>query len=281
MKLKLKELRKYFVRRIAAISDLHLMSRYSLFPTTFRTKEGNVFYANEGQKQLYESFKKFCQICDEWEVDTVLLASDLIHGQNHKEAGAGLISTNLNEQIQLGEIVLTPLLKGRSSHWVGGSRYHNSVKGMYIEQELCAKFKVGKVSNAEWYGPIANLKVKPFDKIINLTHGGGRAAYYRETLAAREMVYGKVAEVNEKLPRIDMYIHGHFHWFNYMHQANVHHLQLPGWTAYEPVPLFTPSYTRMQPDIGGCLILFDENGRVTVWHYTYPLPHIADKVKEV
>ncbi len=260
MKLKLKELRKLFVRRFAAVSDFHLMSRFSLFPPTFKTSQGNIFQPNEGQTQIYESFKKFCQVCDEWEVDTVLLASDLIHGQNHKEAGAGLISTNLNEQIELGEIVLAPLLKGRKSHWVGGSRYHNSVKNMYVEQEICSKF--GK--SAHWYGPIANLKVKPWGKIINLTHGGGRAAYYRETIAAREMIYGKVAEVNEKLPKIDMYVHGHFHWFDYIHQAGVHHLQLPGWTAYEPVALFTPNYTRMQPDIGGCLILFDENGRVTV-----------------
>lgn len=281
MKLKLKELRKFFVRRFAAVSDLHLMSRFSLFPPTFKTAEGNVFHANDGQRQLYESFKKFCQVCDEWEVDTVLLASDLIHGQNHKEAGLGLISTSLNEQIQLGEIVLTPLLKGRDSHWVSGSGYHNSAKGMCVEQELCAKIHMKKDGKASWYGPIANLKVKPFGKMINLTHGGGKAAYYRETIAAREMIYGKVAEVNEKLPKIDMYIHGHFHWFDYIHQAGVHHLQLPGWTAYEPIALFTPNYTRMQPDIGGCLILFDENGRVTVWHYTYPLPHIADIVMEI
>ena len=281
MKLKLKELRKYFVRRIGAVSDLHLMSRYALFPPTFKTIEGNVFHANEGQKQIWESYKRFCQICDEWEIDSILLASDLIHGQNHIERGSGLISTNLNEQIQLGVNVLTPLLKGRDSHWVGGSRYHNSAKGMYVEQEICNRMTEGGITNGVWHGNIANMKIKPFDKIINMTHGGGRAAYYRETIAAREMIYGKAAEVNQKLPRIDMYVHGHFHWFDYIHQSNVHHLQLPGWVAYEPVPIFTPNYTRMQPDIGGALILFDDNARITVWHYTYPVPHIADAVIEI
>jgi hypothetical protein len=281
MKLKLKELKKFFVRRIAAVSDLHLMSRYSLFPPEFETSEGNIYKANAGQKSLWESYKTFCNVCDEWEVDTVLLASDLIHGQNPIERGIGLISTNLNEQLDLAELTLTPLLKGRESHWVSGSPYHNSAKGMATENELFNRLVKSKVTSGTWSGQIANLKVKPFNKIINMTHGGGAAAYYRETIAAREMVYGKAAVVNEKLPKFDMYIHGHFHWFNYMHQEKVHHLQLPGWTAYEPVAIFTKNYTRMQPDIGGALILFDESGRITVWHYSYPLPHIADKVVEI
>jgi hypothetical protein len=281
MKLKQKEFKNFFVRRMAAVSDFHLMSRYALFPPEFRTKEGNILTGNEGQKQIWKSYQSFCNTCDEWEVDTVLLASDLIHGQNPIEKGLGLMSTSLNEQIKLGIQVLTPLLKGRDSHWVSGSGYHNSAKGMTVEEEICNQMGEKGISKTYWYGPIANLKVKPFDRIINMTHGGGRAAYYRETLAAREMVYGKVAEVDGKLPRINMYIHGHFHWFNYMHQANVHHLQLPCWTAYEPVPIFTPSYTRLQPDIGGALILFDSTGRITVWHFVYPTPHIADLVKEI
>jgi len=281
MKDKLKEYKNIFVRRIAVVSDLHLMSRYSLFPPEFETKEGNILKPNAGQRQIWDSYMQFCQICDQWEVDTVFLASDLIHGQNVIERGTGLMSTNLNEQIKLAVQVLTPLLKGRDSHWVGGSRYHNSAKGMYIEEEICDKFKKDKISNAIWHGVIANMKVKPFNKIINMTHGGGKAAYYRETIAAREMVYGKVAALDGKLPKIDMYIHGHFHWFNYMHQNNVHHLQLPCWTAYEPCPIFTPNYTRLQPDIGGVLVMFDENGRIFVWHFMYPTPHIVDAVKEI
>jgi len=275
---KIKELRKFFVRRIAAVGDLHLMSRYSLFPPEFETEQGNIFKASPGQQQIWESYQNFLHVCDEWEVDTVLVASDLVHGQNAKERGMGLISTNMNEQIQLAELTLRPLLKGRESHWVSGSGYHNSVQGMYVEEELCTKLGKEKDITTNWYGTVANLKVKPFDKIINLTHGGGRAMYYRETLAAREIIYGKVAEVNQKLPRIDMYVHGHFHWYCYMHQGNVHHLQLPGFTAYEPVPIFTPSYTRAQPDIGGALIMFDQSGRITVWHFLYPLPHISDEV---
>jgi len=281
MKDKLKEYKNMFVRRIAAVSDLHLMSRYALFPPEFETEEGNVFKSSAGQRQLWDSYTQFCQVCDQWEVDTVFLASDLIHGQNPIERGRGLMTSDLNEQIDLAEKVLTPLLKDRDSHWISGSGYHNSVRGMSVEQEVCKKMKKSGITNSTWHGVVANMKVKPFEKIINMTHGGGKAAYYRETIAAREMVYGKVASFDGKLPKIDMYIHGHFHWFNYMHQNNVHHLQLPCWTAYEPVPIFTPNYTRLQPDIGGVLIMFDEGGRIFVWHFLYPTPHIVDKVKEI
>jgi hypothetical protein len=178
-------------------------------------------------------------------------------------------------------MVLKPLLQGRTSHWISGSRYHNSAKGMNIEEAICTRVRESKMSDAHYYGPIANLNVAPFNKIINLTHGGGKAAYYRETLIAREIVYGKVANQNGKLPKIDVYVHGHFHWWNHIHQQGVHHIQLPAWTAYEPVSIFTPSYTRMQPDIGAVLLLFDQDGRLTVWPYLYPLPHIADFTNEI
>jgi hypothetical protein len=244
------------------------------------TKEQNPILPNPGQIQLYNYFKKFCRVCDEWEVDSVLLAGDLVHGQNVKERGQGLMSTRTNEQIDLATDVLEPLLKNRKSHWVSGSNYHNSHEGMSIEEDIRKHMK-DKGFDAEWYGTVANLEVKPFGKIINLSHGGGKAMYYRETISAREIVYGKAAQVNEKLPKIDMYVHAHWHWFNYMHQANVHHLQLPCWIAYEPITLYTQAYTRYQPDIGGCLILFDHEGRITVWHFCYDLPHIADFVRQI
>ena len=135
--------------------------------------------------------------------------------------------------------------------------------------------------DAHWYGSIANLKVSPFEKIINLSHGGGRASYYRETLIAREIIFGKVAYANQKLPKIDIYVHGHFHWWNHLHQQGVHHIQTPAWTAYEPIALFTPSYPRLQPETGGVLLLFDDEGRVTVWPFLYPTPHISDSVRMI
>jgi hypothetical protein len=277
---KIKELKKIFVRRIAAVSDLHLMSRYSLCPPDFMSKEENPLLPNPGQIQLYNSWKSFCKTCDEWEVDTVLLAGDLVHGQNAKERGTGLMTTSTNEQITVAKKVLKPFLKDRSSHWVSGSGYHNTHHGMGIEEDICEQLKEAKY-DAHWYGTVANLEIKPFGKIINLSHGGGSAAYYRETIAAREIIYGKAAQVNDKLPKIDMYVHGHYHWFCYMHQSNVHHLQLPSWIAYEPITLFTRNYTRYQPDIGGCLILFDHEGRITVWHFCYDLPHVTDFVRQV
>jgi len=278
---KFKELKKVFVRRIAAVADFHTMSRYAACPPgEYKTSEGNILKPNTGQVQLYNSFKNFCKVCDDWEVDTVLLAGDLVHGQNFKERGIGLMTTKTNEQIKANTRILTPLIKDRSSHWVSGSGYHNSLPGMSVEEEICDRFKE-RGYDANWYGTVANLKVEPFNKIINLSHGGGKAMYYRETISAREIVYGKVGEVNNKLPKIDMYVHAHWHWYNYMHQANVHHLQLPCWMAYEPITLYTQAYTRYQPDIGGCLIMFDEEGRITVWHYLYDLPHISDFVKKI
>jgi hypothetical protein len=276
-----KELIKYFVRRVAAIGDMHLMSEYSMFPEKFVTiQEATITPKHPEQTEIWKSYQHFLSVCDFWDIDMVLLTSDLMHGQNPYERGSGLMSTNMNEQIELVEYAARPLVKDRISHWVSGSGYHNSVRGMAVEKEVCDRLCKEGVSETTWHGPIANLRIKPFGKVINLTHGGGAAAYYRETLEAREIIYGKAAAIDKKLEKIDIYVRGHFHWFNHLHQSNTHYVQIPCWTAYEPVPMWTKNYVRYQPDIGAALLMFDQEGRLTVWPFLYPLPHIVDKMTE-
>jgi hypothetical protein len=277
-KTKLQEMRNRYVKRIAVVSDMHVMSDYAVFPDKFVKDSGVSIGPSDGQKILLGYYKDFCRKVDEWECDTVLLAGDLIHGQNPKDRGTGLGSTDLKDQLTALGLLLAPLLKGRTSHWVSGSGYHNSVQGMKVEAQLCSGLNdLEKEIKHHWHGPIANLLVEPYG-VINLTHGGSGAFIYRETAMAREIMFGKVAYASEKLPKIRGYIHGHWHWYCYLSQPDVDFIQMPCFVAYEPITIFTKYYTRFQPDIGAVILLIDGDGKMRVERFLYPAPHIADKV---
>lgn len=268
-----KSILKRFVRKIACISDGHVMSSYAICPEGLHTPAGNPIMLNEGQKQILQHYNDFCNIVDEMECDTVFVGGDMIHGQNPKERGLGLISTDLDVQINAGVELWSKICKGRKSIWVPGSGYHISTPGHNTEKDICDR--IGKLPGTEtiWAGPVINLELE--GRIINFSHGGSGAFIYRETAMAREIMFSKVAWANNKLPKIDMFVHGHWHWFSYLHEYDVHFLQLPGWTAFEPCPIFIKNYVRFQPDIGGVIILMDDEGRILVWHFLYPVPRIA------
>lgn len=270
---KIFELKKRFVRRIAAVSDLHFLSLYAGCPPGLLNETGVEFNRNEGQIQLWNYWEDFCNKCDELEVDTVLVVGDVIHGQNPIERGVGLMSTNLDVQVNAGVLGMQRLCRDRKSLWISGSKYHISATGHNTEKDICDRL------GGTWLGLVANLKIEPTEKIINVSHGGSGAFIYRETAMGREILFSKVAEANGKLPKISMFVHGHWHWFSYLHQSDCHYLQLPCWIAFEPVPIFIKNYARFQPDIGGAVIMVDEAGRITVWHYLYDLPHISDNVR--
>lgn len=273
-------LQKRFKRVIGCITDIHAGSWYSVFPDGFKlTKAGNTVTLNPGQISLLESFHTFKKVLDSLNCDTVFVVGDIVHGQNIKERGMNLITTDLGQQKKAAGVLLSPILKGRKSYWVAGSGYHSSTPGHNPDEGLCETFNEKENYSSTWLGQVANLKVGR--RIINLSHGGGGAFIYRETAMAREIVFAKMAMANGKLPKIDMFIHGHFHWFSYLHEYDTHYLQLPCWIAFEPAPIFTKNYTRYQPDIGGAVVMIDHEDRITVWHFLYPLPHIADETIEI
>jgi hypothetical protein len=273
VKRKVKSLMRRFVRKLAAISDGHVMSLYAICPEGIMTKAGNPLVLNEGQKQILESYYDFCNIADELECETVLMGGDMLHGQNPKERGLGLMATDLDTQIDAGVALYSRICKGRKSVWVQGSEYHISTPGHNTEKNICDR--IGKLPETEtiWAGAVVNMDLD--GRIINFSHGGSGAFIYRETAMAREIMFSKVAWANNKLPKIDMFIHGHWHWFSYLHEYDVHFLQLPGWTSFEPCPIFIKNYVRFQPDIGGAIILMDDEGRIQVWHFLYPVPRIT------
>jgi hypothetical protein len=268
-------------RVIAALSDLHLFSRYALFPPSFKTTEGMEILASPGQLEIWNHYLKYVETCIRDQVDTVLVVGDTIHGQNYIERGTLLVSADLDEQVDMGVTVLDLLvnpvgLPKRKLIMFGGSGYHKSTKGHNPEKDICDRL------SGIWKGSIANLQFAPCKKVFNIQHGESAAYIYREMLMGREMMFMKYAEATNKIPKIDVMVRGHWHNFIYIHEKDTHMIQLPCWIAYEPSKPYLKSYGKMQPDIGGCILYLDDADRLRVWHFTMnEIPHFADKVEEI
>jgi hypothetical protein len=258
-------------RTLAFIADLHVGSRYALNPPEYTTVEGIKIKLNGGPLEIWQYWIDFCAKCDEAGVDTVVILGDMLDGQNHKENGAMLITSSLDEQKECASEILSRIVKNRKLIVIGGSGYHKGAgKNSNPEKDVCDRF------GGTWLGPVKNVRFAPSKKLFNLTHGESGAYIYREMMMGREMLFARAAYASGKIPRIDVMARGHWHYFSHIHSQGMHFLQVPAWKAFEPSKIFLKSYGKLQPDMGGTILFLDDNDRVKVWPFLYPNPHIAD-----
>ena len=278
-KFKIKELIKIFPRRIALISDTHIASQYALMPEVVIDAKGNRFEANPGQKQILNYFKSFCAKCDELEVDTSVHLGDMIHGQNHREMGLDLITTDLNVQKDMAFELLKLICKGRRTFFIAGSGYHQGMgKANSPEKDVCDRLGSLSGYKTEWLGSVANIRFKPSKKIWHLQHGESASIVYRAGVLERDSNFLKIAEADNNLPHIDIVARGHWHTFLHLHSDRIHFIQTPCWATWTPWKWARLFYGK-QPTIGGIICLLDEEGRLTAWPFIYkPIPRIADCV---
>jgi len=262
-----------YARVIALISDLHIGSRYAVCPENWETEEGTNLskMANQGQKELLKHWNNFVKTCNELNVDTIFILGDVCAGVNPKECGLHMMTTDLNEQCKGAETLLEPLCKNRNVGVFSGSQYHES-RDFRIHENI-AKHLGGK-----FYGAIANIRLEPTDKIVNLAHRTTEALVYPETSLSRDIMFEKEAEALGKLYKTHAIVRGHRHSFVEIHKYDLHYVSLPCWQAFVPYEQAVRWYFKFQPDIGGVIMFVDMNGRLRFWHFLYPCPHIADKI---
>ena len=266
---------KNSLRRIALIADMHVGSKYALFPDEYEDREGNVYKGNRGQRQLYEYWQAFAKKCDELKVDTVFADGDILHGTNRKEFGRNLMFSDLEVQKDVAELLLRQIVKDRRFYTLTGSGYHESLDSR-VHKELAHRL------GGKFLGMMANSRLKPSKRIMNIAHGVGGAAIYTTQILNRESDFILQAEGLDQLPfHIDIMVRAHLHRFIHIHLEKLHLIQLPCWSMWEPNKIYVKYYGKKMPNIGGVILIIDDQDRIHVWHFTYPLPHIADYLREV
>jgi len=265
-----------YKRVIALIADLHIGSRYAVWPedyvSSFDSSKISAMM-NPGQKALLKYFKDFTKTVKKLKADSVFIVGDITAGWNVKEFGMYMMTTDLEEQIDASVRLLKPLCSGRSVAVWRGTPYHES-----LATNVRVHKRIAEELNGTYFDSIANVRLKPTKRVANVCHKSSSAVVYPETAMSRDMLLLKEAEALGYLPcKIDIVIRAHRHKWCYIHKAKQHYIQLPCWQAFVPWYKATRWYARMQPDIGGAILMIDEKDRIRVWHYLYPNVHIADK----
>lgn len=264
-----------YKRKVVAVADMHTGSRFALWPTGFKTTEGNDLSAqmSTGQKRLLKYWREFVKICnEEYKPDTVFLLGDLVQGTHRAEFGRELLTADLNEQIEACVELLGPLCKEKKVVAVSGTKYHQSLD-MRLHKIIAEKL------GGEYLGLLGNVKLKGTNVVARLLHGDSSASIYRSTVMDRELLFQRAAETLKKAPRVNITLAGHWHWYAHLELSDRHWVQVPGWMTW--FPWKGTNYARMQPDIGGVVVLIDDRDRIEVHPILFPTVHIADQLGEV
>jgi len=266
-------------RVLALIADTHIFSRYALNPPEFITADNLLKFSikSDALMYIYETYKWFCGVADEFGADTVLIDGDAVHGQNPKELGTMLVSPNPHEQVKAAVGLFSMLKYGlrgnfnRKVYMWRGSGYHVTIRGYDVESSICSEL------GGRWMGAKAFMRFPPSNRIFKIEHGGGGALQYPETKLGKNILYTHNADAVLKRPKVDCIVTAHHHDFISLHKHKIHAIQLPGFMAAEPSPIFQGLIERPNC-IGGVIIKIDDDDRIIPLHFTKDPPEIIEKV---
>jgi len=266
-------------RKIALLSDLHVGSRYAVFPDTYVGKDDVRLgrSISDGQLQLLEYFEDFKTRCDRENVDTVFLVGDIMHGRNYADQNRDLVTPDLDEQVEAAYELLEDLCVDRRVGVWSGTKYHEALDTR-IHSKLCDMLK-SVASESRFFDKVANLRIVPTDHIANIHHGYSTAYIYKATQLEREARAILEASAMCKVPRIDIVIRGHWHSYLYVQVYGIHLIQLPCFCTFIPYKGSLRLYGKFQPDLGGVILTVTQD-QVTPEYVEYPLVHIADQVQD-
>lgn len=264
--------------RIGFISDLHIGAQHGLFPPNFVDKLGTKCEINAGQKILWEYFENYISKLNEFKVSILIVLGDIIGGTNYKESGAYMMNTDLNtQQIPAAVEVLKHVCKSvptiEKIIILRGTPYHGA-KDTSVEDAITDKLyrELGGNVNVEYRGEYTylTLEYKKYKKVIWMAHPASGATVYPETVLGRDIGWFLQAQATGKLPKVDMIIRAHRHEFIELHKSNIRYMILPCWQFFVPYDRAIQNYSKWQPDIGGAILLADEECRLRPFHFTYP-----------
>jgi hypothetical protein len=272
------ELHHVYPFRIGLISDLHVGAQHGLFPPDFTDEHGTTYKINEGQRILWDYFNQYINKLNEFKINILIVLGDLIGGKNVKELGTYMTNVDLNNQqipavVSILKYVCEEVPTIEKVIILRGTPYHGA-KDTSVEDAISDKLYRaldGKI-DIEFRGEYTYLTLayKGFKKVVWLAHPATGATVYPETVLGRDIGWFLQASAQGKLPQVDMIIRAHRHEFMELHKSSIRYMVLPCWQFFVPYNKAIENYSKWQPDIGGAILLADEECRLRPFHFVYP-----------
>lgn len=273
--------------RIGLMSDMHIGAQHGLFPPDFQSDLegfGVGLKLNRGQELLWQYFNQFLDKLNEFKINTLFILGDIIAGKNRKEEGTYMASVDLKIQMEAASTVLGYVCKKvptiEKIIMIRGTGYHGS-RDTPVEYTIANVTKAKYGVDVQYAGEymFLDLKYNNKKKTLWLAHPATGAVVYPETALGRDIGQFLQAYAMGKIPKVDMVIRAHKHEFIELHKSSIRYMVLPCWQFYVPWEKAVEWYSKWQPDIGGAILLADEDVRLRPLHFTYP--NIVDPQKYI
>lgn len=268
------------MKKIAVVGDFHCGSIFGMLPAKFETSEGVIKPQNAGQRYLWECWQHACDYIVKQKVDAIVVNGDVIDGMQRAQRGTELSLVLTTDQRAAAVETLLPLASLAPMYFVQGTEYHDLKAGQAVEE-------VAKTLNAVRYdGPgtgrysreVLDLEVD--DVVLNFSHGiGVGSGFYRATPYDREGIFSALAGKDGKMPKADVVVRSHAHFFLHLEHASKHMVGVPCWQLQTRFMRKNSVY-RMLPDIGFVILHIDGDAKregfdpCVVQKVLYSLPRV-------
>jgi hypothetical protein len=250
------------MKRVLVVSDLHVGSPFALCLPEVTDEDYHMTYtANAIQNHFFDKWNVMRQKVGH--VDMLIVNGDLIEGENRKENGTGVISTNIHAQAFIAATLIN-MIDADTVYITNGSKYHTGQTSG--DQIVC------QMIDGVWLGDHQFLKIE--DLIMHVRHkiGYSSTPYSRCTGQRKEAMIMKSQGTN-----VDIYLRSHTHKFNFSGDSNDITINTPCWKGLDH---FMNQGSQEMPDNG--YVLFEIDGSNYKWDYNiFTIPHAFYKTVTV
>lgn len=272
--------------RIGFLPDMHCGGTRALSTPKFIWYDAGgleqIEIANKVQLMLYELFKRNIELFKKYGVQHIFVIGDAFQGDNYLERGA---MTNIlkAKQIKLAADLLEEVYNGcdkKIDFYVWrGTKYHESPAGsgemhQGLVQELMSRGISAKymyqVSYLELHGGKNVQTGKLRMRRLFIAHEAPNALVYPATLMSRDINWCLQSGASGNTLPVDGIIRAHIHNWIHVDHSGIHAVQLPCWQGHTPYKATIKYFFKLQPTIGGAMMIMDEYGRLDFWGGSYP-----------
>jgi len=269
----LKPLRKTqtFIHRIGFLPDMHVGETRAVMLKGFHNEDGQPQMPNETQKIINMQWKRVGKLFNDFKVESIFIPGDTFGGINYRESGRYMY-LRLPDQIKMARDLLLPLAKNRKVFVWRGTQYHEYPKGVgEAHEDLVDKLRAEGI-DAYFMGPHSYMELvgPKRTRRIFVAHEAPTALVNPATLMSRDINWALEGEARGSSLRVDAIVRAHIHTWLHVDHSGIHAVQLPCWLGHTPYRSTIRYFFKLQPTIGGAMLLVDNMGRMRFWGGSYP-----------
>lgn len=272
--------------RVGFLPDIHAGETRAVCQPIFKYfDEGGMpmeYHANEAQLMLYGLWKRNIELFKKYGVQHVFVIGDGFAGENYLESGA-FVFISPPQQIQLTANLLEEVYEGCDKKidfyvW-SGTKYHELRLGQGdMHKELVNELNrrgiparyMRHISYVELYGGKDVKTEKDRTRRLFISHEAPTALVYPATLMSRDINWCLQGQATGSTLPVDAIIRAHIHNWLHVDHSGIHAVQLPCWQGHVPYKSTIKYFFKLQPTLGGAMMLMDEYGRLDFWGGSYP-----------